>query len=220
MGWLWELVLAHYIDVLIAAVGAGVLARLRATKPKVANVVLFGLAGFVLTLVGLAALKTSARTDAPLDIANIEDEVLRWAHGLNWTTKRVTDPDAIFALEVASEINPNLVRITRPTRHSNLLIVAGAVHLEEPERSAMGKWPQEKTTALIRELQLELARSKIEFTGVRTPVTVITLHRLVPIHSSLRDLDLASAVHDVQTARIIASVVLRNHLDYAPEQAR
>jgi hypothetical protein len=200
-------------SLIIIGVGA-VLDYLQHSHPSWFGVVLWGLVGcglIAVILMPFILLKRLPKRAPEVTPENIEANIRTWFDSFRLSTKRIDDPQSLFAL-LATLDNDMKILITRPKLLDRYIAIHSAITISPDDKAMLDGLPAEEHGIFAMRLSVELSRTGMGYT-MDLPKNTITLTRRVPITANLNEGNFMEAVDAVDNAKLgaLQTLVLMLH---------
>src|SRR5262245_54854563 len=109
VSWLWQSILGSLVWAVLAAIGTGLMVRLRRTNRRRADQILFAAAVFVVLMMGFGAFRWFGylNTLSPkVTRSNVERQIRDWSDQFHYTITRTSIPDTEFSFELRAPSIP------------------------------------------------------------------------------------------------------------------
>ena len=186
------------------------LTALGANWPHIANIVLYGLGGFVGVLMIITAIRVLSylsRQATLVTIKNVESHVKEWVEAFGYGIKKLDIADVHFAYQITVS-DDNRVAVLRLKKFDRYLTLTKSLALSKEHQTAFTALSPAAARELISELRIQLASAKAEFRHFELPADKITLTLRIPVTGELTEARFNEAIVDLTRALIIANEVI------------
>lgn len=204
--WLWQGLALWVITLLLATLGSFMMAYLKATGSRLVSPILYGLATFALTLFIILVLRGMAALPRPqqeITPENVESNIRNWLDTFRLAAKKESNPEAYFIFVVTAP-NGNPIVVTRTKALDRYITYQATLTVSPQHLEILDKLPEDQSTQLIRELTIELARSRIGFSIVGPGLKGIVLNKALPITNNLTEGTFAQYLDEMDSGLILA----------------
>lgn len=168
----------------------------------------WGLSGSVVVLIGASALKiVSTPTPTVLDVnpSNVEAYLNQWIDAFHFGRRKLPeDPVYFFKYEITNTSGRFLqVARLRSSPWDRYLTFTSSVSLAGEEATKISKLSEGNMAILVHDLRMEVARSKIGFSNLGTPLTTINLEHSVPITTDLSDASFVESINNIDLTLVL-----------------
>lgn len=181
------------------------LAFFRYLGSPAAGPVLYGLAGFILTLVGVRILAEAiSRYDKRVTPDNIELKIQRWAVTAGLSIKKLPEVETtgeFFALEIGLP-NGTPLQVYRPKDRPGNIVIQSMLELSPEYKTMLGKLSSEKVSQLVQELRVEMGRCRIGH-KIEVPLARVILLKGIPITEGLTEYRFLQTIDESESDLIL-----------------
>jgi hypothetical protein len=189
--WLWQQLVATAVwEWLFIPVAAILMGFLRKKYPSFTTSVLFGLGILVLALTSLGLIRGISYINAlpnptpPITADNLRENLRAWFDNYNFGVTNVDEPVAYFKFDVKMTKDAG-VSIARLKKRDKYLFIGSTLVFTNDQKRQLDGLSHDKINEFVHDLELELARSNIEF-EMKLPESVTVMYYL-PITNALTE---------------------------------
>lgn len=210
MDWssIWHGIVSNAIYGFVILGGGLVLALLKKKGSAWFAPALYGLIGCGLVAVVVIAFVVLTRIPKPppdITSENVEANIRTWLDSFGWSTKRVDDPLATFAL-VATLDNGTPIEIARPKAADHYISLASALVFTPEQKEQLDKISKAEANQLADDVKIEMTRMKTGY-EMRQPES-ITLSRQILISNNLTEGVFLQNIEEMDSAIALAKITM------------
>jgi hypothetical protein len=203
--WLWQSLVGNILTLfLVSAAGVGVAFLKRRTSSWLFPS-LYGLAAAALMAVILICLMGASalpkKQPSLITDDKVESAIRGWLDDFGLSTKVVTDQGLVFGMET-NLTNGDPLTIVRLKEHDRYIVVQATLMLAPVHKAILDKLSKEESDQVFRQVNLELALSRIPY-QTPEPLTAVTFATRLPLSGITED-SFIEKVDEVESGIIIA----------------
>jgi hypothetical protein len=208
--WLWQGLVTELVGLVAAAVGAVVVAYLKARGSRWAAPIMYGLGGFALIAVSLfafAGVRTFSKQELQMTPNTVEMNIRTWLDTFRLAVQREKDPQSYFTLRVTL---PNQIPVTirRTKELDRYILFETYTDVSRKHYNILEKLSKEQSERLIDELVSEVARLNVQWDVGASPLKRILLIKHVAITTGLTEAVFMDHLLEMGDAVILAGTRL------------
>jgi len=180
------------------------LALLKKKFPQWFPIALWGLIGCGLVAVIVVAFVLLTRIPRPapeITATNVETNIRTWLDSFHLSSKKMDDPQSLFALVVTLDNGTRMV-IARPKLLDRYIVLQSSITISQEDKAIFDGLPLEERAIFAARLSAELSRTGMGFT-MDLAQNNITLTRRVPITSNLTEGTFMENFDEMDSAKIL-----------------
>lgn len=189
MDWhsVWQGVISNGIYALFILGGGIVLAVLKKKDSRWFKPATWGLIGAGLAAVIVVAFVALTRMPKPLPGItpdNVEASLRTWLDNFELSSKKIDDPQSIFALVITLDNGTHLVA-SRPKTLDRYLLFSSSVSFGQEDNALLARMPKEESDQLKLRISAELVKARVEYS--MDALNTITILRRIPITENVTE---------------------------------
>lgn len=139
----------------------------------------------------------------------IQNTLMQWLDKDGWSTKSQQNPNNLFQIRAEDSFKRDII-ITRTKDKDNLIYIIGSWNVSQSSQTILANLSEQDRKEMISEIQIEVARFGLDWSGLKLPLKKFTLQTRLPCDETVtRELFMKQVVTIRNTFIIITVIVNR-----------
>lgn len=159
-----------------------------------------GAGGFAaIILLSISSLGALPKPQPQITADNIESHIRTWVDYFGLAIQKQSIPDSYFGLTVMLP-SSNQIMVSRPKAHDRYIQFQAQVVVLPNVAAVLAKLSKTQADLVMRQLALDLSRSRYRYTAIGEPLKGVIIFKTVPITNNLNESTFSDLLNEWTTA--------------------